>query len=552
MLLKISQNESRITFSNSISGPYISGFCHIHSKITRVILSVNSYTRVTVNGVFRNEFIARAEKARYNFFITEKGNAIMEKSNIFENLVMNFSIDSEELPGLSKADERKLKSAPTRLKILAEGLAGKWDLEQVNQNLEENGCEKLYARSFYEACLIYAFERQMGYDEWRELFTEGRKIFENADGVQKSFFKGGKITLKELKEYMEAESFSEELQTMLLTRSLEEKIIQSDSKEEFWAFVQENIEKFSSVRERARYYFCKYLYFYIQDRCDRYYESCIKEEKLRNQYGNILEKNERGREEKFALEELAFLKPLTKLKKDADKQKNNMSLEEKKEYLENTALTPGGIFDEFNYFYFGYVSVDWMEILFELYGNFDQWPQNMKIRVAHSLGLCSQNPSPQEWKTALQKLTIMEEEQRKKEEAKDFSGSREEKERKKAYQRGRGGEDFFREFITGGRDINRATLISFLLFVKVRVPLDDENKITMNRLNRILTNCGFAGLKPDQGFDRFVIRFLRSTEPLDVLEEEVEKQVIQGKNFYLYKVYRDSYCHQKELLEYLV
>ena len=65
-------------------------------------------------------------------------------------------------------------------------------------------------------------------------------------------------------------------------------------------------------------------------------------------------------------------------------------------------------------------------------------------------------------------------------------------------------------------------------------------------------NCGFAGLKPDQEFDRFVIRFLRSTEPLDVLEEEVEKQVIQGRNFYLYKVYRDSYCHQKELLDYLM
>ena len=136
---------------------------------------------------------------------------------------------------------------------------------------------------------------------WKELFTEGRKIFEESDGAQKRFFRGGKITLKELKEYMEAESVSEELETMLLTRSLEEKIIQSDSAEEFWSFVQGNIEKFSSVRERARYYFCKYLYFYIQDRCDRYYESCIREEKLRNQYGNMLEKGERGREEKFAL-----------------------------------------------------------------------------------------------------------------------------------------------------------------------------------------------------------------------------------------------------------
>ena len=252
----------------------------------------------------------------------------MKKSDIFENLVMNFSIDTEEL---SKADEKKRKAVPARLEILAEGLAARWSLEQINQKLEENECEKLYARSFYEACLIYAFEHRMDYEEWKELFAEGRKLFEKSKRDEKSFFRGGKITLKELKEYMEAESVSEELETMFLTRSLEEKIIKSDSEEEFLSFVQENIEKFSSVRERARYYFCKYLYFYIQDRCDRYYESCIKEEKLRNQYGNVRDKEERGREEKFALEELAFLKPLTKLKRDADKQRNNMSLEEKKE-----------------------------------------------------------------------------------------------------------------------------------------------------------------------------------------------------------------------------
>ena len=117
----------------------------------------------------------------------------MKKSSIFENLVMNFSIDTEEL---SKTEEKKLKSVPTRLEILAEGFASRWDLDQVNQKLEESGCEKLYARSFYEACLIYAFERQMGYEEWKELFTEGRKIFEESDGAQKRFFRGGKITLK--------------------------------------------------------------------------------------------------------------------------------------------------------------------------------------------------------------------------------------------------------------------------------------------------------------------------------------------------------------------
>ena len=61
---------------------------------------------------------------------------------------------------------------------------------------------------------------------------------------------------------------------------------------------------------------------------------------------------ERGMQEKFALEDLTFLKPLTKLKKEADKVKAGMTVEEKKEYLENASLTPGGIFDEFNYFYF--------------------------------------------------------------------------------------------------------------------------------------------------------------------------------------------------------
>lgn len=56
----------------------------------------------------------------------------MKKSDIFENLVMNFSIDTEEL---SKADEKKRKAVPARLEILAEGLAARWSLEQINQKL---------------------------------------------------------------------------------------------------------------------------------------------------------------------------------------------------------------------------------------------------------------------------------------------------------------------------------------------------------------------------------------------------------------------------------
>ena len=70
-------------------------------------------------------------------------------------------------------------------------------------------------------------------------------------------------------------------------------------------------------------------------------------------------------------------------------------------------------------------------------------------------------------------------------------------------------------------------------------------------MNRILENCGFGQLNPGVGFDRFVIEFLRSKDPFAVLEEQVDRQVTRGQNFYLYKVYRDAYCHQEELAEYL-
>ena len=71
------------------------------------------------------------------------------------------------------------------------------------------------------------------------------------------------------------------------------------------------------------------------------------------------------------------------------------------------------------------------------------------------------------------------------------------------------------------------------------------------RMNRILENCGFGQLNPGVGFDQFVIAFLRSKDPFAVLEEHVDRKVTRGQNFYLYKVYRDAYCHQEELAEYL-
>lgn len=473
----------------------------------------------------------------------------MKKKDLFEEMVteltLNF-LDADE-GFLPDTDEYPL---PGRLAVLAEGFARHMDLEEVNERLRDENYETLYARSVYEAGLIYAFSHRLDYESWKKLYKAYMEKYGDIIDTGKNPFPGGKITLKQLEDYVNHNS-SDQMTTEMLTHYMESEIVESKSEEDFFRFMDKNKENFSEVREKARYYFCKYLDLYIRYKCEQYYESCEKSEKALLQYGNALSKEERGYLESLALEELNFLKPLTALKKDAKKTKGRMSLEEKRELLENTALTPGGIFDEFNYFYFGYISVDWVELVFELYGPVEFWPENLKIRIAHSFGYCSMNPGEEEKKKALEKLQIREAEEAEKEEKKNLEYERNEKKAAKLYQRGRSGEDFFREFIMGKRDINRETLISFLLFVKMRIPMKDDQKITLMRLNRILTNCGFSQLRPGVGFDKFVIEFLRSPDPFSVMEKYVDKQVGQGQNFYLYKVYKDAYCHLEELMEYL-
>ena len=84
---------------------------------------------------------------------------------------------------------------------------------------------------------------------------------------------------------------------------------------------------------------------------------------------------------------------------------------------------------------------------------------------------------------ALQKLAVLAKEQKEREEQLDAVHERTAAEKKKLYQRGRAGEDYFRDFILGKRDISRSVLTSFLLFVNARIPLDADSCVTIPRLN---------------------------------------------------------------------
>lgn len=459
------------------------------------------------------------------------------KENVFEKTINDLDA------GLSR------DYLPKRLDILAKAFAYQWNAEQVDQALTDADCERLYARSSFEASLIFAFDHGISYQKWKELYGQSRQILEG-NSQKEGIFKGGKITLQQLKQYV-FESSDHYLHTQMVTRLLAEELKNQHNEQDFFDFMADNSMQFSEVREAARYYFCKYIYFYIREKSENYYKACSVSEEMRRGYGGA-SAEERGMQEKFALEELTFLKPLTKLRKEADKVKAGMSVEEKKEYLENAALTPGGIFDEFNYYYFGYVSTDWIEVLFELYDDFEEWSDQDKRRIARGLGLYTGAASEEEIKSAVEKLGELAMEERAREEAADEDYSSSGEKVRKTYQRGRVGEDYFRDFILGRKDINRETLIFFILFVNARIKLDEDNTVTIPRLNRILLNCGMAQLRPDRDFDQFVLRYIKANNPTMVVEEEVEKLVTNGRDFYLFQVYKDAYCHQNELLKFLI
>ena len=94
----------------------------------------------------------------------------MEATNIFAKLATKYEAGFDDF-------------LPKRVQILAKGFAEGWDLVRVNEKLLEEECETLYARSFFEAGLIFAYDHGMSYPEWEELFARCMcHEFEHLDG----------------------------------------------------------------------------------------------------------------------------------------------------------------------------------------------------------------------------------------------------------------------------------------------------------------------------------------------------------------------------------
>lgn len=443
-------------------------------------------------------------------FNTSRGSGILFE-RIIEHLLEDNS-GSSLLERCINPDFKEASKIPLRYRLIAYGFMKGLTLEQLGKKLDEFGCARLYARNFWEATLIYAFYNGLSYEEWKQLESRCQGLRKQI-AQQDTDLSDKKISMRDLQDYIDENSEVRDGRrfTRHMTRMMQETIRHSNEAD-FQEWLKKNISSFSSVREKTRYYFCKYLLYYLE---------AIEEEYIR------AEKTGRGQEE--AQDKVSVFKIKSLLKR------GKLSEEQMREKFEEAAISPGEIFEAFNYFYFGYVSLDWMQIQFEYYGNPESIPAGMRKKFASSARKYDRSLKH---KTDDEIIAWAVETIEKSEQELDKIYSIDNPGR--GYQKARSGESAVRNYIKGVLDLDRTSLICFLIFFGSNSRLSPDQAITRDRLNAILRECGFTALDTSDEFDDFVIRFLESDDPMMTLMDEVNKFALDEKNFHLYHLYRLS------------
>ena len=445
--------------------------------------------------------------------------------NVFNRLVSDMyaiAPSDDILAACMSLDAQVLRRVPLRYRIIALGFARKMSLEELNDKLAQYGCPRLYSRNFWEATLIFAFMHGHSYETWRQMQAQCADLFERAGGP--AWFQGSKITYAELEKYVQenSEDQGDLLATQLYTRQLEQALSQTgDGIDALRAFLSANLRSFSAVRERTRYYFCKYLYYHLNRRIEDYFEAC-----------------RQGRGVDEALSRLLSLKVVTQLRRA-----KRMPEAEKREKIRASALSCGELFDAFNYFYFGYVSIDWVEILMECYERVEDIPAAQK----RSLAAIFRKDHP-EW-AGRSDDAVLRDSVRGLEADEDAAYAAE---GSRGYGRNRAGELTLYKYIQGTLDIDRTVLICFLLFFASDASMPEEHRLDPGRLDSILNRCGYPALDVENDFDWFAVEFLESPRPLDFLDEVIVGYAHQQENSFLYHIYGGAVQYQEELLRVMI
>lgn len=444
-------------------------------------------------------------------------------SSVFEKLIEDFSQkDSADLLGRCMDLSGNMKRIPLRYRIIAMGFVRRMSLKELNDKLISAGCEKLYARNSQEASLIYAFSNRMSYAKWKELSEICSQMREMA-ASENRYFQSQNISYADLRDYVSNHSWEEEqvMYTQRVTHFLEQEIERlPDDQERFRLFLLQNTDEFSRVREKARYYFCKYLCYYIEEKINCYLKALSS--------GN-------GKED--ALSELLVLKGISVLRR------KKMPPDEAGKLLRGLSVSCGNIYDAFNYFYFEYVSNDWMEVLLEYYGgNITMLSGRQKQQLADALR--AYTPDWKDWSEddiLKRKWQEIQGEEQRLDMVYALDGT------DRGYQKNRSGEKSVRNYIKGKLDIDRTTLLCYLIFFGKNIHVEPERMITRRRLNVILKECGFRELTETDEIDGFILHYLQESDQTGYLMESVTKRAFENRNFFLYHMYYASINNEEQL-----
>ena len=459
--------------------------------------------------------------------------------NIFDKMIqdsINENLGNEMLDECMAVSGNDNKQVPLRYRLIAKGFIRGYGLEKMNGVLMKNGCARLYSRNIWEATLIYAFLNAVGYDEWKTLVERLHSDQRLKVKMGGDYFSGA-ITFRKLEKYVKGASVDKDMRTINETKKLDRKLKGSSVNDvAFYDFLLDNISIFSTVREKSRYYFCKYLYYMLLNAL----ENIIASEKMGIRMANVAD-SYLGSD--GMVDERNAFKCLTKLSR------HRYSEMEMREVLEESGISCGTIYDGFNQFYYDYSLLDWMDVLMEeydgiSYGNIrDLHEEERKKLAAAAIRYRS------EWADLSNDMEVISHllsYYRKKDNEKDFES---EKEFLGMSQKSRHGENTVRKYIKGELDLNRTSLICFLLYFGERAEyvLPEKFLLTKERLSEILLECGYAALREDDGFDFFVEQFLEADDRLGLLMNEVTSYALENRNSPLFQVYRSQGSHYEQI-----
>ena len=456
---------------------------------------------------------------------------------------MNAGMDDQSMLDICfSRNQAQLTALPPRYALIALGFIKRQTVQDVNENLRQNGFAVLYPRNLYELSIIYALNNGMSYEQWRSIASSLSDYKEIISGKKDELISNESITTANLREFVEANSTLEDgvLKTQSFTTILARSMDTLDTTGyTLDDLIKENISRFSTVREKTRYYVCKYLLYFLDTRKHRYLRAL-----------------KTGVDIPYALSELASV-----IKSKTIATRTTLSVEESDKVIEEAAISMNSVFQAYQEYYFGFGQMDWMEILLESSNDLDSMDdtekRNFVIKIREYYDKQKPNPVNHlsdtdafEWF----KAELKRNELKKDKEDQDKAAS------KKQDQKGRSGETFFRNVLKGNVDLDRSTLIGMLVFLGNSSLVPEEHIITLDRMNDILRKCGYAELTPSDPqdtsshfpfkaestpntpatIDDFFIQFIQSYDKESELFTAAEALAQNGKDFYLYKSYLNS------------